>query len=105
MFSKIHVQQSSSTCNCSRKSDFLAVRPNLAVTPAQMLELAKGGIPVSGPNVHNFFDGVANPSFDVPLDRQRGVDIADMWTARYETNGKLVRYHKSSKFVDTNQTE
>lgn len=60
--------------------DEIPVVGNLALTPTQMLKMQEKGIPISSHNfVNEYYDGDFNCSWDVPLDRQRGVDINDMW--------------------------
>lgn len=63
-----------------RHDDEIPVYGNLVVTPAQMLKMAEKGIPISSNNTSfRPEDGESNPSFDIPLDRLRGVDPAFMW--------------------------
>lgn len=61
------------------------VQDDLAYTPSQMMQLSERGIAVTTGNLpnDNFFDGVpvGQGSFDLPLDQQKGVDIADCWQA------------------------
>lgn len=59
----------------------LPVYGNQVVTPSKMLEMAKNGIPISGQNMafNPEKDGEKNPSWELPLDRLRGVDPATMW--------------------------
>lgn len=59
------------------------VQNNLAYTPTQMMQLAEQGIAVSTMTIgaENFYDGDTNPSFELPMERMRGVDIADCWQA------------------------
>lgn len=63
-----------------RKENELPVYGNLVVTPAKMMEMQEKGIPISAQNMaYSPADGEANPSWDLPLDRLRGVDPAQMW--------------------------
>lgn len=59
------------------------VQNDLAYTPSQMMQLAEQGIAVSTMSIgaENFYDGDTNPSFELPLERLRGVDVADCWQA------------------------
>lgn len=75
-------------------SDSIVVKGGLASTPSQMLELASKGVPISENNVSNFFDGEKNPSWDVPLYRQRNVDIADVWQAEQDAKKVLKKIKK-----------
>lgn len=71
---------SESVCCPERKEQELPVYGNLAVTPAQMLDMAEKGIPISSQNIAmSVKDGEENPSWDLPLDQLRGVDPAAMW--------------------------
>lgn len=63
-----------------RHEDEIPVYGNLVVTPSQMLKMAEKGIPISSNNTsYRPEDGEKNPSFDITLDRLRGVDPAAMW--------------------------
>jgi len=68
-----------------RKEDETVVQNDLSYTPSQMYDMMERGIPISPQNVNpdNFFDGVpiTEGTFDLPIDRLRGVDIADCWNA------------------------
>lgn len=59
------------------------VQNDLSYTPSMMLSMADKGIPISNQSVSSeqFFDGVpmSQGSFEIPLDMQRGVDVADCW--------------------------
>ena len=56
---------------------------NLAITPAVMAEMVDRGVPVSSQSLSgSFFDGVENPSWDIPIDLKRGVDVAEVWCAQ-----------------------
>lgn len=68
------------SASCQAQPDELPVYSNLVVTPSQMLKMAEKGIPISSQNTSfQPSDGEKNPSFDLPLDRLRGVDPAAMW--------------------------
>lgn len=41
-----------------------------------------------------FFDGEVNPSWTVPIERDRGVDVADVWQAQQESRSKLRNAHR-----------
>lgn len=61
----------------------IPTQENLAITPARMAEMVDNGIPVSS-NVlsGNYDDGVPSPAWDIPIDRKRGVDVAEVWNAQ-----------------------
>lgn len=68
-------------CKCVRNDNDIAVAPrSVVMTPQQALDMTAEGIPVSSQiaNSELFFDGDENSDF-VPLDRRRGVDIADIY--------------------------
>ena len=78
------------TASCKRTSSDIPVQGGLAITPAQMQRMAEKGIPVSSQNLDGcFYDGDTRPSWDVPLDMQRGIDVAQMWQERKDIAAKL----------------
>ena len=77
-----------------RQEDEIPVYSNLVVTPSQMLKMAEKGIPVSSNNTSfRPEDGEKNPSFDITLDRIRGVDPASMWEQSQIIKQKAKRAH------------
>ena len=89
MFTEKISKKNHGLCNCKVSGSFMATKPGLAYSPAKMMELAERGIPVSSQSVGTFFDGVVTPTWEVPLERARGVDIADVWQAQAESRHKL----------------
>ena len=89
------------TSSCKRLPHEPVVQPNLAMTPAQVAEMAAAGKPVSSTSVGTYYDGTPNPSFDLPIDQKRGCDIADAWNASVEAQDKLNdmkrRIHRASR--------
>lgn len=65
------------------------VRPNLAYDVSHLEELRQKGIPISAPNMDQYYDGSPDVTFDLPLDRRRGVDLNDLYQAA-ETGKKKV---------------
>lgn len=62
--------------------DEVPVRPFLAYDLRDLDQLRRQGTPLSSTSVENmYYDGIENPSFDVPFEQQRGVDINDVWNA------------------------
>lgn len=57
------------------------VKSHLAITPAQMDIAREQGVPITPNNVNPDLiqDGTTNPQFEIELERQRGVDIAELW--------------------------
>jgi hypothetical protein len=82
--------------HCEPSDLFLRTRQNLSYTPAQMMKLAEKGVPVSQVNVDEsqFYDGEVNPSWSVPIERDRGIDAADVWQAQQESRSKLRKAHR-----------
>lgn len=80
---------------CRRSAGETIVQSGLAVTPAQMLEMAQAGIPISSVNAdHMYRDGYRDPG-DVPtLDMQRGVDIGDLWENHMSLREKMRKLRK-----------
>lgn len=81
------------------------VQGGLAITPAQMDDLRRRGIPISTSQIPDelFFDGDDNPSFDMPLDHQRGIDIAEIWQEAMTSKKKTDdwrKYHQANKNVE-----
>lgn len=62
---------------------------NLSITPSEVERLSERGIPVSSANVGSFIDGVQNPSFSLPVDRLRGVDVVDVWNESESSRKKF----------------
>lgn len=86
-----HVYTPKSVCT-------IEVIPNLAITPSKMAELVDQGIPVSSSMLSGMaYDGVDNPSWDIPIDQKRGVDIAEVWQVQ-----KTSRKNITSKVVNKN---
>lgn len=84
-------------CN---KSENCIVKAGLAYTPSMVMELTEQGIAVSGANADAmFFDGSASPSFDIPIERQRGVDAVDAWEASRSSRAKLITAHLKDKHM------
>mgnify|MGYP001237745068 FL=1 len=76
----------------------LPVVGGLAQTPAEMARLVEQGIPVNAKNSQlTSNQGVANPSWDIPLERQSGTDIADIWNRQQEARQKLQKSTNTTK--------
>ena len=72
------------------------VKSHLAITPAQMDTAREQGVPITPNNVNPDLiqDGTTNPQFEIELERQRGVDIAELWQDA-ETSRKRLRDFKT----------
>ena len=97
-------------CACAtiaRAQNDLETRQGLAVTPAQMDELAAKGIPISSQSaMSQFQDGTPNPSWDsLPLEETRGIDVAEIWQSSQDSKHKFrdARQSALSKQKSTSQ--
>lgn len=86
--------------NVSEPDQYHRTRPNLAVTPSQMMEMAAHGMPISLQNSADFHDGDTNPSWDISPERVRGIDAADLWQLQQSTRGKLKKAVLAQKAAD-----
>lgn len=66
---------------CKRKKGELAVKAGLAYTSAEMFDLWKQGVPISNENMGTPTFETDKTVWNIPIERQRGVDIADVWQA------------------------
>lgn len=81
-----------SVCSVSRprrKPEDLKVNNNLAVTPTQMLNMAKQGVPISSQNEENFYDGDTNASWTIAPEKLKRVDPADLWQMSMTAKQKI----------------
>ena len=67
---------------CKRRPGELAVKAGLAYTSAEMFELWKQGVPISNENMGTPTFESDKTVWNIPIERQRGVDIADVWQAQ-----------------------
>lgn len=87
---------------CLRKYGEKPIEKDLAYSPADMARMYAKGMPVNSTNlVGNFSDGSPNVSWnDLTIDRQRGVDVADIWTASKVAKNKIAKAIKNGKNVN-----
>ena len=65
---------------CTRCDNDEVVREGLSYSPSDMARLTERGMPVNGLNTGQaWIDGEENPSFHVGAERERFVDVADLW--------------------------
>ena len=85
------------------------VKSHLAITPAQMDNARVQGIPITPSNVNPDLiqDGTTNPQFEIELERQRGVDIAELWQNAESSRKRLGAFKQSQakKQAQTTQKE
>ena len=72
------------------------VKSHLAITPAQMDTAREQGIPITPNNVNPDLiqDGTTNPQFEIELERQRGIDVAELWQNAESSRKKLGKFNK-----------
>lgn len=76
--------------NYIRHGNDQPVQGGLCVTPAQMLEMTRRGIPITPQNLGLVYqEGVSKLDFEPPLEYQRGVDIGTMWEAKQDMRRKF----------------
>lgn len=86
------------TCCPKRKDYEIEPKSGLAYTPADMARMHSAGMPVNSANlINSFCDGDKNPSFELPIERQRGVDIAEVWEASLIAKKKIDNFSKVVK--------
>lgn len=72
---------------------FVYTEQNIAITPSDIQSMVERGIPVSTTNLPSFIDGTINPSFDVPIELRRGVDVVDVWDTSQTAKRTLIDAH------------
>lgn len=95
----------SRTCNCTCKSQYHRTKPNLAVTPGQMFEMAAHGMPISLQNAANFSDGHTGSSWFLPAEKVRGIDPADLWNLQQSSRHKLRKAAADAKAAAKKERE
>ena len=71
----------------------LPVIPRLSVTPSEAMRLAEKGIPVSTLNAASFSDGSFTPPSEVPFDRRRSIDVAQLWECQKDIYQRVKTAH------------
>lgn len=74
---------------CKRKKGELPVHGNLAYTPAEMFEMWKQGVPISNENMGTPTFESDQTVWNIPIERQRGVDIADVWQTQQTARKRM----------------
>ena len=91
------------------QTDKNPVKSHLAITPAQMDTAREQGIPITPNNVNPDLiqDGTTNPQFEIELERQRGVDIAELWQDAETSRKRLGDFKKiqTRKQAEKQKTE
>lgn len=85
----------------SYNEDVVHVQSHLTVTPSEMLELSKHGVPIASqmrPDM--FYDGDNSPVVDLAPEFRRGFDVNDAWNAEMDAKVKLRHLVKSQPKSD-----
>ena len=77
-------------CNFDVQKDFERTKPNLGLTPQQVAEMAKRGIPVSPMNV-NFIDVNGDASWNIEPQFRRDMDMATAWEMEKASQRKALQ--------------
>lgn len=86
-------------CNFDVQKDFERTKPNLGLTPQQVAEMAKRGIPVSPMNV-NFIDVSGDASWTIEPQFRREMDMATAWEMEKASQRKALQVLRQKKFGD-----
>lgn len=72
------------------------VKSRLAMTPRQMDQARQAGQPISTNSLpdHMFDDGYVGVKLEIPLDRQRGVDVAEIWQKSKSIEKKIGGFNR-----------
>lgn len=83
------------------------VKSHLAITPAQMDRAREQGVPITPSNVNPDLiqDGTNNPRFEIELERQRGIDIAELWQNAESSRKKLSSFQKAQTLKKSQKNE
>lgn len=86
-------------CNFDVRKDYERTKPNLGLTPQQVAEMAKRGIPVSPMNV-NFIDVNGDASWNIEPQFRRDMDMATAWEMEKASQRKALQVLRQKKFGD-----
>lgn len=100
---KSNIKSTTRLSSCKRLETEDKVLDNQALTPAKMYALAQQGKPISAQQMPSeyFDDGQAYQTYDIPVDRQRGIDVIQCWEASKDSQNKLNTF--KSKNIVTKQ--
>lgn len=86
-------------CDFDIRKDYERTKPNLGLTPQQVSEMAKRGIPVSPMNV-NFIDVNGDASWNIEPQFRRDMDMATAWEMEKASQRKALQILRQKKFGD-----
>lgn len=89
------------TCKCDFdvRKDYEKTKPGLALTPQQVAEMSKRGIPVSPMNVP-FIDVAGDSSWNIEPQFCRDMDMATAWEMEKASQRKALQILRQKKFGD-----
>jgi hypothetical protein len=82
------------------KTEKNPVKSRLAMTPKQMDQARQAGQPISTSTLPDsmFDDGYVGVKLEIPIDRQRGIDVAQIWQETKTLEKKIGGF---KRFTDT----
>lgn len=83
-----------------RTDDDIVVQDGLSLSPTQVAEMTRAGIPISPANGMQFYDGDRSLNFDPGLFGRRGVNMIDVWNAQQDSRRKLRDLARSTQFQE-----
>lgn len=87
---------------CRYRDTEQVVREGQAYTPADMARLTEKGMPVNSLMTgKTFIDGEENPSYFVPAERGRHVDVCDLWEQHVTLRDKARAAARAKKTAKT----
>jgi hypothetical protein len=90
---------SACVCKFDIHKDYERTKPNLALTPQQVADMSKRGIPVSPMNVP-FIDVSGDASWTLEPQFQREMDMATAWEMEKASQRKALQVLRQKKFGD-----
>lgn len=71
-------------------SDHIVVHQGLSISPAEVARMASKGLGVSSSVPESmFYDGDISPEISVPIERMRGIDVAQVWESSQDSKRKF----------------
>lgn len=91
-----NIKQTTRLSKCKRLENEDKVLDGQSITPAQMYSMAQQGKPISAHQLpaEYFDDGQPYQTDEIPIDRQRGIDVIDCWEASKDSQNKLNEFKK-----------
>lgn len=104
---KSNIKQTTVLSYCKRLEHEEKVQDGQSVTPAQMYAMAQQGKPISAQQLPNeyFDDGDPYQTYEIPIDRQRGIDVIDCWNASKDSESRFNEFKKKGVKTNANTNE